>query len=190
MKKYILILLVLYLILYNSGSSVAIDSMEAGRASDIRIASDKEAFIGMNLRNIYSIEKGENISFTVENNFPSKAEFVLNLNGDIISEYSPMEFSLSPHGDKEKIEIITDKDTEAGIYQVEGSIYAEFDNGSSDVEIGFEIEVKEPVIEILTMEAAETSESVPTDTENTSEAIDELDKIEEFLYINKVINNR
>lgn len=158
LSKYYLLVLLLFFVVYNTNMSVAIDSLEVERGSDMQIASNKKAFIGVDYKNQYVIDQGEKISFYVKNNFPSRAEFILTLDGDIISEYDPENFQLSPNGGEEKIEIITDKEAEPGVYQIEGSISAEFGEGRSDVEIAIEVEVKEPVIVITAPEAEDTSE--------------------------------
>lgn len=130
------------LLIINSISSSAIDVLSAGREVNMGVTSNENAFIGINYEDLYSINKGDEVSLLIQNNLPYTVNYVVDLQCEAFSNSNPINFTINTNGNNQEIKLDTKENINPGIYYVQGTISALFDKGNSIVNINFMIEVK------------------------------------------------
>jgi len=168
------IVLILVFITTSHGT-FGIDVFEANRGVTARVVSNDKAFVGLIYDEVYQIvypNDGSNVtvSMYVKNNLPYEVEYELDLSGKPIKDFSPRTFTLDPNKQKEiKIQMLDLEEATEGVFDVEGIILAEFDDGRIDVEFQFEVDIELPEPELVENEVLGMDKAPEENVENVCE---------------------
>lgn len=119
-------ILIFFLFILTAQISFGIDLFESNKNVSMKIASDNDAFVGINVYELYEdVTPGDVITFSIINNLPGLADYELELVGTPIQEFSPSNFTLLP-GEEETIVVNVLGDIEAieGPYNIVGNVVA------------------------------------------------------------------
>lgn len=140
-KLILFTLLISIFIISLNNSSYAVKIIEEKRNSNMIIAANNEAYIGIDNRESYSVKPGDKLTIIIKNNLPNIVNYDVEMLAPYITKIEPNQFILGVNGECRQVTVYISEDAIKGSYDTKGVIHAKWDSGSSDISISFKTNI-------------------------------------------------